>query len=459
MPFDVENRGTFVLVHIAPYTGYGPSLGARQTPQNILANRFGGNWIWGKLEMAGTHDEQFALHTRATGYFRRRPLRADDLLESALRRGKRRDFADRSFIRPFEHLLKACNEEADLSAFGVRALRIDLLRCLRNLLRFDEVEAACPSVLSRPIHAPVFITGMPRSGTTFLHRLILQDPATIAPRLFQLVYPYASQASIGTALRKKWVSVQLALFRAIAPELNALHPVAVDSPEECTDIIAQVFQSLRFDAMYRVPSYNSWLERSGFLDGYRFHRRFLQHLDAQLPSRRWILKSPDHIFALPDIRNVYPDARLVLVHRDPVRVLASVAKLTEVLRRPFARSVDRIGIGREVSASWLDGARRMSDLSSNGASVLHLNYRQITSSPLDAVRAVYGHCGLVLTGEAEGRMRSWLRTRVNVRRQWREYKLADFGLDAHLLRERFAHYTDRFGIEIEYFERPTAAMV
>jgi hypothetical protein len=91
--------------------------------------------------------------------------------------------------------------------------------------------------------------------------------------------------------------------------------------------------------------------------------------------------------------------------------------------------------------------------------VLHLNYRQIISAPLDAVRAVYGHCGLVLTAEAEGRMRSWLRTRVNVRRQWREYKLTDFGLDAHLLRERFAHYTDRFGIEIEYFERPTGAMV
>ena len=149
----------------------------------------------------------------------------------------------------------------------------------------------------------------------------------------------------------------------------------------------------------------------------------------------------------------------MLVHRDPLRVLASVAKLTEVLRRPFARNVDRIEIGREVSASWLDGAQRMSDLSSNGGPVLHLNYRQIISSPLEAVRAVYGHCGLVLTGEAEGRMRSWLRTRVNVRRPWREYKLTDFGLDAHLLRERFAHYTDRFGIEIEYFERPTGAMV
>jgi hypothetical protein len=337
-----------------------------------------------------------------------------------------------------------------LSLFGVRAARIDILRCLRNQLHFDDIESDCPSILARPIQAPVFITGMPRSGTTFLHRLILQDPNTIAPRLFQLVYPCASPADyVGTALRKRWVSLQLALFRLIAPELNALHPVAVDSPEECTDITAHVFQSLRFDAMYRVPSYNSWLESRGFLAAYRFHRRFLQHLDAQLPGRRWILKSPDHLFALGDIRKVYPDAHLVLVHRDPVRVLASVAKLTAVLRRPFARSVNPLEIGREVSASWMDGARRMSELSASGAQVLHLNYRHITSRPLDAVRAVYRHCGLELSDYAEARMRSWLRKRGNVSRPWRDYRLAEFGLDGRILRERFAAYTATFGIEIE----------
>jgi hypothetical protein len=371
-----------------------------------------------------------------------------------LSRGKRRDFAERSFVHPLAHLLEACNEEADLSVFGIRALRIDVLRCLRSLLHFDEIEAACPSVLSRPIRAPVFITGMPRSGTTLLHRLILQDPSTIAPRLFQLVYPYPSRAGrFGTMLRKLWVSLQLALFRLIAPELNALHPVAVDAPEECTDITAHVFQSLRFDATYRVPSYNSWLERNGFLNAYRFHRRFLQHLDAQLPGRRWILKAPDHLFALDDVRKVYPDAHLVFVHRDPVRVLASVVKLTEVLRRPFTRSIDRVEIGREVSASWLNGAERMSALSSGDDSVLHLYYRQITSSPLDAVRAVYRHCGLTLTEEAEGRMRSWLRTTGHDNRPGRDYKLAEFGLDPHVLRERFARYTDTFGIEIEQFGR------
>ena len=445
--------GTLVVVRSHPHKGY-VALNVRHTILLAACFRTPGSAkerpeILREYEMADTHNEFADARHRLNGGTRRRLLRADELLESALRRRKRRDFADRSFIRPFEHLLKACNDEANLSVFGVRALRIDVLRCLRNLLYFDEIEADCPSVLTRQIRAPVFITGMPRSGTTFLHRLILQDPGTIAPRLFQLVYPDASQAScIGTALRKRWVSLQLTLLRLIAPELNALHPVAVDSPEECTDITAQVFQSLRFDAMYRVPSYNSWLERSGFLDAYRFHRRFLQHLDAQLPGRRWILKSPDHLFALEDIRKVYPDARLVLVHRDPVRVLASVAKLTEVLRRPFARSVDRIEIGREVSASWLDGARRMRGLAGDDLA-LHLNYRQIVARPIDAVRAVYQHCDLVLTEEAERRMRSWLRTGTNVHRPWRSYKLAEFGLDAHLLRERFAPYTDTFGIEIE----------
>ena len=367
-----------------------------------------------------------------------------------MKRGRRRDFADRSFIRPFERLLEACDAEADLSVLGIRALRVDVLRFLRNLLRFEDFEAACPSVLSRPIQAPVFITGMPRSGTTFLHRLILQDPSTIAPRLFQLVYPHASRAGrLETALRRRWVGLQLAVFRMLSPEFNALHPVAVDAPEECTDITAHVFQSLRFESTYRVPSYSGWLQRHGLLHAYRFHRRFLQHLDADLPGRRWILKSPDHVFALDDIRKVYPDARLVFIHRDPARVLASVARLTEVLRRPFARSVDRVEVGRDVSASWVDGAQRMSALSARDNSVLHLHYQQIIRSPLDAVRAVYLHCNLVLTDEAEAHMRRWLRTAVNVSRPWRDYSLAEFGLDPHLLRERFVRYTDTFGIEIE----------
>ncbi len=372
-----------------------------------------------------------------------RRLCAAELLETALRRARRHDFADRSFAPGLEHLLAACDHEAHLSLLGLHALRVDVLRSLRNVLQFDAIEATTPAVLSRPIQAPVFITGMPRSGTTFLHRLILQDPGTIAPRLFQLLYPYASRR------HKRWVALQLAGLRMIAPRLNALHALAANAPEECTDITAQVFESLRFDGLYRVPSYVSWLERHGYLAAYRFHRRFLQHLDCQFPGRRWILKAPDHVFALDDLRTVYPDAHLVFIHRDPVRVLASVARLTEVLRRPFTRRIDRAAIGHDVSASWLNGAQRMMRLSSSGRdTALHLFYRQVLSSPMDAVRAVYRHCGLELTAQAERRMQAWLRSSANVRAP-RHYELADFGLDAHQLRERFASYTNTFDLEIE----------
>lgn len=374
----------------------------------------------------------------------------EELLESALRSSGRADFAARSFVPALLRLLEACNEEANLTRLGTLALRYDVLRCLRNLLRFDKLEESAPALLATPVRAPVFITGMPRSGTTFLHRLIVQDPNTTALRLCQLVHPDVSHSGcIDSWRRKAVVRLQLALFRLIAPEFQALHPVGVDEPEECTDILAQVFQSSRFESSYRIPSYGAWLRATGFLDAYRFHRRFLQHLQVHCPERRWILKSPDHVFALDELRAVYPDARLIVIHRDPVRVLASAAKLTQVMRMPFTRRIDPVEIGKEVAASWIDGARRMAALSSEDPSVLHLHYRWIVSHPLDAVEAVYRHCGLTLSQEAEYRMFRWLdRTHV-ARRPSRRCDLANFGLNAHYVRKAFASYTRKFQVETE----------
>ncbi|MFZ0550129.1 MAG: sulfotransferase [Steroidobacteraceae bacterium] len=374
-------------------------------------------------------------------------LEVGQLLESALSASGRADFADRSFVPALKRLIEACRQEANLSRLGTLALRHDVLRCLGNLLRFDELEARFPAVLAAPVRAPVFITGMPRSGTTFLHRLIVQDPNTIAPRLYQLVHADAAHGGrVASFVRKAGVRLQLALFRLIAPEFHALHPLGVDEPEECTDIIAQVFHSSRFESSYRVPSYGAWLHASGFLDAYRFHRRFLQHLQVHCPERRWILKSPDHVFALDEMRAVYPDARLVVVHRDPVRVLASVAKLTQVMRTPFTRRIDPVEIGSEVTASWRDGARRIAALSSDDRSILHLHYRWIVSHPLDAVDAIYRHCGLTLSGEAKHRMFRWLDRMRIAGRPSRRYDLAGFGLNPHRLREEFRHYTDKLRI-------------
>jgi hypothetical protein len=385
-------------------------------------------------------------------------LDAEELVAAALKRARRKAFNDRSFVLPLERLIASCNAESHLNGLGRNAVRFEIRRSLHNLLEFERREHDNPTLLTRPIERPIFITGMPRSGSTFLHRLLVRDSTVAAPLSWRLVHPHPSAAGwVGEALNRVRVQAQFYLMRVLAPELNSLHEVAAGEPEECTDITAQVFQSLRYDSVYRVPSYQSWLQDHGHVEAYRFHRRFLQHLDAQAPGRRWILKSPDHVFALDDIRPVYPDAVWVFIHRDPVAVLASVARLTEVLRRPFARSVDLAEIGQQVCTSWLDGAQRMMRAAASSGSILHLHFREIVSDPQKAAARLFRHGGHAASGDAARRMSQWLGNRSNRGHRQRHYDLGLFGLHPEALRSQFKSYTDTFGIELEWPPKARAA--
>lgn len=373
-------------------------------------------------------------------------LDAHQLMELALRRAGRPDFSNLSFVEPLKRLLHAYEREADLSRFGRRAVRFDMLRCLTNLLLLDEAEEENPSIVERPIENPVFITGLPRSATTFLHMLLAQDPANAVPRGFQSIHPYPRRI-LGLDVRRWEVDAEFALFRLLSPGVSALHPITADAPQECTDITAQVFQSLRFDTTHHIPSYLDWLETHGHHAAFRFHRRFLQHLDAQAPGRRWVLKSPDHVFALEAIRAVYPDARIVFLHRDPLSVVASCVKLAELLRKPFTRHIDRGALGGQVSSRLVESTDQMAEAARHDPDILHLHYRKVVADPLEAVRSLYYHCDMSLSEEAETRMRQWL-TQSHRHRHPR-YSLEEFGLDARDLSRRFACYMKAFGVAPE----------
>ena len=397
------------------------------------------------------HRQDRIFRPGVVGGSRGAALDAEEMLTAALKRAGRQGFDDPSFFQPLQRLIASCNTESDLNALGRNAVKFEIRRSLHNLLEFERREQRDPAVLTRPIERPVFITGMPRSGSTFLHRLLVRDPSVAAPLSWRLVHPHPSAAGrLGESLNRAAVEAQFYLMRLLAPELNSLHEVSAGEPEECTDITAQVFQSLRYDSTYRVPSYQSWLQRHGHLEAYRFHKRFLQHLEAQAPGRRWILKSPDHVFALDDVRTVYPDAQWIFIHRDPVAVLASVARLTEVLRRPFAHRVDLAEIGQQVCASWLDGAQRMIDAAVASPEILHLHYREIIADPQKVVSRLFRHTGHASSGDAAQRMRKWLGNRSNSRHRQRRYDLTSFGLDPEALRAHFKPYTDAFAIELEW---------
>lgn len=237
------------------------------------------------------------------------------------------------------------------------------------------------------------------------------------------------------------------------PELPSLHPLDANAAQECIEITGHVMRSLRFDTTHYVTSYQEWFDRAGHLETYRFHKRFLQHLQYQDGRGNWVLKSPDHIYTLDALLQVYPDARFVFVHRDPMRVVASVAGLTELLRVPFARHVDRLQIGRPVTNRWAHGSQLLIEASDGfrhfSECIYHVNYKDLISEPLGIIRAMYGHFGRTLNACAETAMRAALTIRPRGGYSENYYRLEDYGLDFVRERGRFAHYVTHFRIERE----------
>lgn len=378
-----------------------------------------------------------------------RSLRPDDLIEDVCRRTGMDDFGDMRFREGLEVLLRACREEADLSLFGYFGTRWDIRRFLTNLLRFRHEEKRNPKILQSRIQQPIIITGLPRSGTTFLHTLLAADPANAAPRVWQLIHPYPDGANkTDRDNRRRRVDRQLRMFQLLAPGFRRMHPIRAISPQECSEINAHVFASLRFDTTYSVPSYRRWLDEIGHLDGYRFHRRFLQHLQHQEDSRRWVLKCPDHIFALATIREIYPDARFVFVHRDPLRVLASLFRLTEVLRRPFTRRLDRCALARQECERWFKATElmiRAADEEPFHEPIFHIHFRDLVSDPVRAVKRLYEHFRLSLDPGAQARISTVAEAESLATRGSKQQRQYMYQIDTAAECKRFAPYAARFG--------------
>jgi Sulfotransferase family len=383
-----------------------------------------------------------------------RPIRVPSLIAAARKRAGSDDFGEDPFMDALERLCSACVTEAQLSTLGRAVTRWDIGRFLGNLLQLRQAELRDPAILSEKIDRPLFITGLPRTGTTFLHKLLLEDPVNESPRAYQTIHPYPLAAETnGDATRRIGiVNRQLRIFDRLAPEFRSLHPMDATSPQECSEITAHVFASLRFDTTYDIPSYREWLDANGHVDAFRFHKRFLQHLQHRTGQRRWVLKCPDHVFALDAIRTVYPDARVVFVHRDPMRVLASVVRLTEILRQPFTRSIDRIALGQEQSDRWQEGTqlmRRAAERQDFAEPICQVRHTELIAAPALAIERIYAHFGLTLDEPTARRIEAVTAETPNGGYGVHSYRLEDYGLDEDEERQHFAPYMEAFGVAHE----------
>jgi hypothetical protein len=237
----------------------------------------------------------------------------------------------------------------------------------------------------------------------------------------------------------------------LMPDFKTVHLLDARLPQECIAMTAHDFRSHVFESMYFMPTYRTWFDGEDKGPVYEFHRRFLQHLQWRCPGARWVLKAPSHLLALEALFQVYPDAGIVLTHRDPLKVLPSCASFTEVLRRAFSDHLDKASLGLEVRSRWEEGARLAVQCrrpeSGRPKQFLDVHYSELVRDPMSVVRRVYGHFDLELSGEAERAMSRFVAANPKDKGGVHRYSLEEFGWEPEEERRRFQFYLDFFGIE------------
>ena len=377
-------------------------------------------------------------------------LDADALHRAAFRRAASTRYGSWNFEEPLQRLLKAYRDEAQLTTLGRITVREYLVSLLDNLLRMETERAANPQIEKQRITAPVFIIGLPRTGTTHLHNLISEDAGNRAPLTWEVMYPAARRAATDVARARAQTDFRLGWADRLAPEFMRIHPIAASLPQECIAITAQVFMSIQFHTTHDVASYQDWFESANQKLGFEFHHRFLQHLQAKSPGDRWVLKAPGHLFALAGLLERYPDARIVHTHRDPLRVMASMASHATVLRRAFSDSADPQRIARDWADRWaraLDTFLAVRDRAPAGQ-FLDVNFESIERDALGTVERVYDFLGWRLNDEARAAMQRFLDANPKDKHGVHRYTLEQFGLSRAAETARFRNYCERFEIPV-----------
>jgi hypothetical protein len=379
-------------------------------------------------------------------------LEAKSLIAAARRRTGLDEFGDWPITEPLERLLDAYQSEARLTTLGRVTVRELIVSLLENLLQLEAERRRTPAIAEQRIEAPVFIIGLPRTGTTLLHGLMSEDPANRVPRTWEVMYPARfPNTSEGIDAARSLTATRLAWANRLAPKFKKIHPIAADLPQECIAITAQVFISIQFHTTHDVPSYEQWLEENSQRLAYDFHHRLLQHLDVRRPGRRWVLKAPGHLFALDDLLARYPDAKIIQTHRDPLRVMASMASHATVLRRAFSDSADPQQIAADWADRWaraLDRFLATRDRNPHGQ-FLDLSYDDIESAPLRTIARVYEFLDRPFSDEARSAMTRFLDANPKNKHGVHRYSLSQFGLERETELKRFADYCARFDIAVQ----------
>jgi hypothetical protein len=384
-------------------------------------------------------------------------LQPDRLVEEAIAQTGADDFGEPSWREGLDRLVGAQVAEARLNEIGVEMAAGEVVGYLSSRLGINAWRRDHPEVAAADVTAPIVIVGQPRTGTTILYDLLAQDPGLRAPLTWEvdLPVPPPQTATYDTDPRIDEVQGTLDLAESIIPGFTTFHPMGARLGQECVRMTGGDFRSMIFPTQYRVPSYNRWLlDEADLAPAYRYHRRFLQHLQSGHPAERWLLKSPAHLWHVDALVGEYPDAVVVQTHRDPLKVIASVSALVAHLRRMASDETSVPEAASEYGPDIFDGLERGMAARARGVpdagQVVDVQFTDFMADPLATIGAIYDAIGRDLTAEAEARMRAFLASNPgDGGGGGTRYRWADTGLDADECRERATPYQERYGVASE----------
>lgn len=355
-------------------------------------------------------------------------------------------------------VLRCMHEEAALTPEGLAASVGQLAGAARNRIEVDRYLAEHPEVRDGAIDAPIFMTGLPRSGTTYFQYLFDQNPALRMLRTWEGDHPVPPPAVDPDSARERRAlseETRARIREATGGKLDGVHLSDVDGPQECLAILDQTFINPGLLWTTSMAGYLRYLREDADLRAaYEHHADVLRLLQHKAPPRRWALKWPCHLLALDAIVAVHPGARFVVTHRDPVQALASNCSLARLLRTgqsPHA-APERIGQDMlDLVRSHIDGlvAFDQAQEAAGHSPFVHVDYYRLVEEPERVMPDVFAAVDLEWTGDVEDAIHRWRAENPKGRRGTHEYSLEEYGLDRDVVAAAFATYTERFAIPSE----------
>jgi hypothetical protein len=381
-------------------------------------------------------------------------LEAPSIVVAAMKKSGADDLDTESISEPLEILCRSLQREANLHTLGRIGARTQLTGMLVTRARLAQLVTTRPAILDVDVDDPIVITGLPRTGTTLLQRLIACDPGIRSLPYWEAMSPLPTSRlddpAAPTDDRRRRAAQSVRLLDRAAPGMRAIHEIDPDAPDEEIWLLAVEFASMFFESAWHVPGFAEWYDSADLTDGYKRLRELMCALSFYRPADRWVLKSPQHLERLPELASAFPRAVHVQMHRDPATAITSTASMIAYGRRMGTRSVDPTQIGKYWS--WRAHRlieRNLAQRDQLGSAVHDVDYHELVCNPIATVRHLYSKIGRPFSDEARDAMMRHLSARPRHHFGPHDYEPADFGLDARQIRRDFSAYIDRFDVPID----------